>query len=179
MWFTVPTGRLLADLGYDLHPEAVRFLSGDLHLLEYFLRLCVHDHSLGPEAAKWLMGTLSEAMPGSAKDWRKDPVKAMHMREFLEMARAREFTPTDGKAVLREMHATGRPARETAAFAACRYADGDELAALVAAVAAEHPDKAALARSGDARVAGWLVGRVMRAAGGRADASAARALLVA
>lgn len=179
MWFATPTRKLLADLGYDLHPEAIKFLSDDLHLLEYFLRLCVHDHSLGAEAVKWLSGTLSEIMPGSAKNWGRDPVRATHMREFLEMARAREFTPTDGKAVLREVYSRRIGPRETEALMACRYADGPALAAMVDEVRAAHPEKAAAARAGDAKTTNWLVGQVMRAAGGKADAAAARILLAA
>jgi aspartyl-tRNA(Asn)/glutamyl-tRNA(Gln) amidotransferase subunit B len=55
--------------------------------------------------------------------------------------------------------------------------DAGALEGLVAKVVAEHPEEWERYVAGDAKVAGFLVGQVMRASGGKADGKAVRAVL--
>jgi len=55
--------------------------------------------------------------------------------------------------------------------------DAGALEGLVAKVVAEHPEEWERYVAGDAKVAGFLVGQVMRTSGGKADGKAVRAAL--
>jgi aspartyl-tRNA(Asn)/glutamyl-tRNA(Gln) amidotransferase subunit B len=74
------------------------------------------------------------------------------------------------KEVFDRMVATGRaPAAIVAEDGLAQIDDEGALAALVADVVAQHPDAAAQVRAGKTATVGFLVGQVMKAAGGKAN----------
>lgn len=178
MWITKSPGALLEDLGYEISRDVIDFMSDDYHLLEFFMRVCLDDKSRGPEAARWIMGTLAVLMSADRIDIRNLPFGVHPFRVFVDMVRARTVTPTDGKKVLAEMWERGCEASATRALEECRYLDGDALRLAVDAVVLEHADAARKAREGDRKSTDWLVGRVMRAASGRADAARVKNVLL-
>jgi len=87
------------------------------------------------------------------------------------------LTPTQAKAVLAELVATGGNPAEVAAAKGFEALPEAELAAALDAAIAGAPDAWERYRAGNTKVAGALVGAVMKATRGRADARAVTALL--
>jgi aspartyl-tRNA(Asn)/glutamyl-tRNA(Gln) amidotransferase subunit B len=86
-------------------------------------------------------------------------------------------TPTQAKAVLGEFVESGGDPAAIAAAKGFEALPGDELAALVDEAIAAQPDAWERYRGGNTKVGGALVGAVMKATKGRADARAVTALL--
>jgi aspartyl-tRNA(Asn)/glutamyl-tRNA(Gln) amidotransferase subunit B len=63
----------------------------------------------------------------------------------------------------------GSPRRVAEARDLLQISDSEAIAAAVEAVLAEHPEEAARLAAGEDRLLGFLVGKVMRSTGGRAD----------
>jgi aspartyl-tRNA(Asn)/glutamyl-tRNA(Gln) amidotransferase subunit B len=87
------------------------------------------------------------------------------------------LTPTQAKAVLGELVESGGDPAAIAAAKGFEALPEEELAALVDEVIAAQPDAWERYRGGNAKVLGALVGAVMKATRGRADARAVTALL--
>jgi len=88
-----------------------------------------------------------------------------------------KLTPTQAKAVLGELVESGGDPAAIAAAKGFEALPEDELASLVDEAIAAQPDAWERYRGGNAKVAGALVGAVMKATKGRADARAVTALL--
>ncbi|MBA2625674.1 MAG: hypothetical protein H0U89_08730 [Acidimicrobiia bacterium] len=88
-----------------------------------------------------------------------------------------KLTSTQGKAVLAQLVAEGGDAAEVVRALGLEALSGDELAAAVDAAIAAQPDTWAKYREGNPKVGGAIVGAVMKATRGRADARAVTALL--
>jgi aspartyl-tRNA(Asn)/glutamyl-tRNA(Gln) amidotransferase subunit B len=88
-----------------------------------------------------------------------------------------KLTPTQAKAVLAELVDQGGDPAAVAAAKGFEALHDDELAALVDEAIAAAPDAWERYRAGNAKVAGAIVGAVMKATKGRADARAVTALL--
>jgi aspartyl-tRNA(Asn)/glutamyl-tRNA(Gln) amidotransferase subunit B len=88
-----------------------------------------------------------------------------------------KLTSTQAKAVLAELVASGGDPEAVAAAKGFEALPEEELAALLDQAIADQPDAWERYRAGNAKVAGALVGAVMKATKGRADARAVTALL--
>jgi aspartyl-tRNA(Asn)/glutamyl-tRNA(Gln) amidotransferase subunit B len=88
-----------------------------------------------------------------------------------------KLTPTQAKAVLAELVESGGDPAAIAAAKGFEAMPEDELDALVDEAIAAQPDAWERYRAGNTKVAGALVGAVMKATKGRADARAVTALL--
>ena len=88
-----------------------------------------------------------------------------------------KLTPTQAKAVLAELVESGGDPAAIAAAKGFEAMPEDELDALVDEAIAAQPDAWERYRAGNTKVAGALVGAVMKATRGRADARAVTALL--
>jgi len=93
------------------------------------------------------------------------------------MEAAGELTATQAKAVLAELLRAGGDPDATAAAMGFEAMAAASLASAVRAVVADHPGDWDDYRGGNDKVAGKLVGLVMKATGGRADGKAVMALL--
>jgi aspartyl-tRNA(Asn)/glutamyl-tRNA(Gln) amidotransferase subunit B len=83
-----------------------------------------------------------------------------------------------GKDVFAKMFTSGRTAPEIIAADGLKQIDDDsQIASLVAEVLASHPDPVAQYRSGKTTAFGFLVGQVMKAAGGKANPKRVNAIL--
>ena len=94
------------------------------------------------------------------------------------MVAAGEINPNTGKAVLAEMFASGRAAREIVLERGlAQVSDSAFIARIVAEALNENPAEVASYKGGKTSVANWLFGQVMKKAGGQADPQAVRAEL--
>jgi aspartyl-tRNA(Asn)/glutamyl-tRNA(Gln) amidotransferase subunit B len=164
--------RLERELG--LAAEHARVLTGSRALADYY-EAVVAAGAAPRDAAVWVMGDLLAALnagvgdvgairipPGSlaavVRGVAEDGLPREAARGVLRRALTGEQSVVEGLRAERE--AAGRAA--------------GELEGWVAEVLAAHPDEAARLRAGEERIAGFLLGRVMRLSGGRADPGAAR-----
>jgi aspartyl-tRNA(Asn)/glutamyl-tRNA(Gln) amidotransferase subunit B len=102
---------------------------------------------------------------------------AAALAALTRMEEEGKLTPTQAKAVLAELVASGGDPEAVAAAKGFEALPEEELAALLDQAIADQPDAWERYRAGNTKVAGALVGAVMKATKGRADARAVTALL--
>jgi aspartyl-tRNA(Asn)/glutamyl-tRNA(Gln) amidotransferase subunit B len=124
-------------------------------------------------ACLWMRGELSRRLAESGLAVETSRVTPESLGALIRMAAAGAISASAAKQILGRMMATGEPPDAVAA------ADGllqesapDALEALVDETLARHPGPVAQYRAGKHAVAGFLVGQVMKASGGRANPSA-------
>ena len=129
------------------------------------------------EAASWLMGEVAAALNREGATPGALGVAPGALAELLGLVAAGELSRTAARAVFAEMRG-GAGAREVVERAGLRAVRGEAaLAGWVEEALAAHPREVERYRAGERRLLGFFVGRVMRAAGGRADARSVDALL--
>jgi aspartyl-tRNA(Asn)/glutamyl-tRNA(Gln) amidotransferase subunit B len=96
---------------------------------------------------------------------------------LVGMERAGELSATQAKAVLAGLVETGGNPREVAAGLGFEAMAAGELDGLVDQLIADHPDEWGRLCAGDAKLAGFFVGAVMKATRGQADGKVVTSLL--
>ncbi len=122
------------------------------------------------EAAKWLTGEVTAHLNREGIQAGDVVLGGPDLAELIAMVASGDLSATAAKQVLDGVLAgegSPRPVAETRDLIQIR--DEGALAAAVAAVVEEHPDEMARIAAGDAKLVGFLVGRVMQATGGKAD----------
>jgi aspartyl-tRNA(Asn)/glutamyl-tRNA(Gln) amidotransferase subunit B len=129
----------------------------------------------------WLLGVVRANMndegDASAADLeaRLPPERLAGLVALVDRGAINASTAKD---VFERMIATGRTADDiVAAEGLAQIDDEGALAALVADVVAKHPDAVAQVRAGKTNTVGFLVGQVMKAAGGKANAKRVNELI--
>jgi aspartyl-tRNA(Asn)/glutamyl-tRNA(Gln) amidotransferase subunit B len=137
------------------------------------------DPALPPKrVANWVTGEylrLAKADPGSARAERVDPVQ---LAALLRLIEDRHLSGTNAKEVFLEHARTGRLVGaivDEAGFR--RISDEGALLAAVHDVIDAYPEAAADVRAGKGQAVGFLVGQVMKATRGQADAAAVQGLI--
>jgi aspartyl-tRNA(Asn)/glutamyl-tRNA(Gln) amidotransferase subunit B len=105
------------------------------------------------------------------------PVDPAAFAKVLRMEADGRLTATQAKAVLAELVASGGDPEDIAAARGFEALEGDVVAAAVDAAVAAHPGEWERFAGGEAKLAGFFVGKVMAATGGKADGKAVTALL--
>jgi aspartyl-tRNA(Asn)/glutamyl-tRNA(Gln) amidotransferase subunit B len=109
------------------------------------------------------------------REW---PVTAAQVAGLARLVEAGTITRSTAKALLSRLRGTGRdPAELVAAEGLAQVSDRGALERAVAEVLAAHPTQVAEYRAGKEKVLGFLVGRVMRASGGKANPQLVQELL--
>jgi aspartyl-tRNA(Asn)/glutamyl-tRNA(Gln) amidotransferase subunit B len=120
------------------------------------------------KAATWLTGEVTaqlRRLQGELAD-----IDGAALAELLGMIEAGDLSATAAKEVLAGvLSGEGSPRRVAEARDLLQISDGEAVAAAVEAVLAEHPEEVARLAGGEDRLLGFLVGKVMRSTGGRAD----------
>ncbi len=128
--------------------------------------------------ANWLLNRLTGLLADAHLRLHDHRVTEENFAEFLMLVHAGKLNATTGQAVLKEMVKTGHDPHEITARLG--YGGAVETAALTAAVERvikEHPGVVAEYRKGKRTVLQFLVGQVMKATQGQADANRVRAML--
>jgi aspartyl-tRNA(Asn)/glutamyl-tRNA(Gln) amidotransferase subunit B len=120
--------------------------------------------------SNWMMGELARVMKDTGGEFAQSPVSAERLAELLSLVAAGTISNAVAKRVFESMLATGEAAREIVDQQGLRQIDDEShLDALIATVVDQHPDAVAQYRAGKTATFGFLVGQVMKAAGGTAN----------
>jgi aspartyl-tRNA(Asn)/glutamyl-tRNA(Gln) amidotransferase subunit B len=107
----------------------------------------------------------------------KTPPDPGAFTKVLRMEGDGRLTATQAKAVLAELVAAGGDPEDIAAAKGFKALEGDVVAAAVDAAIVAHPAEFERFAGGEAKLAGFFVGKVMAATAGKADGKAVTALL--
>jgi glutaminyl-tRNA synthetase len=159
----------------DLDAEVARVI-GASPTLYALLEEAVAAGAAADDAARWLVNELPAAL--RERDAASLRLDGPALAELCALLADRTISPAQGKEVLAVVLAEGGRPRAVVEARGLRQVAGDaELGPLVDRVLAEHPDPVARYRAGKTGLLGFLVGQVMKASGGRANAERVQALL--
>ncbi len=130
--------------------------------------------SAGVDPALALARTANEAAAAAEAARSVDPAA---YAALLQMEQRQELSATQAKAVLAELMAGGGDPAQIAGRMGFEALAADSLAEVVAAVVAEHPDEWERFCGGEAKLAGFFTGHVMRRTQGKANGKAVAAEL--
>jgi aspartyl-tRNA(Asn)/glutamyl-tRNA(Gln) amidotransferase subunit B len=129
-------------------------------------------------ASNWMMGELARALKERGGDLSDPPVTPERLAGLLALVDGGKISGAIAKDVFEKMLGTGRSADEiVAAEGLTQIDDESQLSTLVAEVIAGQADAVAQYRAGRAATFGFLVGQVMKAAGGKANPKRVNELL--
>jgi aspartyl-tRNA(Asn)/glutamyl-tRNA(Gln) amidotransferase subunit B len=149
-------------------------LTQSLGVAEYFER-AVAAGAPPKQAANWMMGELARALKdaGAGADAATSPLTPERLAGLIALIEKGTISGSIAKGVFEKMFASGRSADDiVAAEGLTQITDEAQIGALVADVVARHPDAVAQYRAGKTTTFGFLVGQVMKAAGGKANPKA-------
>jgi aspartyl-tRNA(Asn)/glutamyl-tRNA(Gln) amidotransferase subunit B len=121
-------------------------------------------------AANWIIGDLFAQLNKNGLAIARSPVGAAQLGGLLDLIADGTISGRIAKDVFEVMFETGRDAAAIVEEKGLRQvSDAGAIEAIVAKVIADNPDKVAAYRGGKATLAGWFVGQVMKATGGKAN----------
>jgi aspartyl-tRNA(Asn)/glutamyl-tRNA(Gln) amidotransferase subunit B len=124
-------------------------------------------------AANWITGEITAHLNRTGDDVTALAIDASGLAELVGMVDRGDLSSTAAKDVLTAVLAgEGAPRAVAERRDLLQVTDEGEIAALVASVLAEHPAEVARIATGEDKLIGFLVGKVMRAGGGKADPKA-------
>ncbi len=139
------------------------------------------QQAFAKEAANWINGELARLLnaPGGESDVRDTKVTPGHLASLIEMFQERKISNAVAKQALVESFKSGAdPARIVAERGLLAVSDADELLPVVEQALRDNPRAVEDYLGGKETAVRFLVGQVMKATRGRADASVAAELLV-
>jgi aspartyl-tRNA(Asn)/glutamyl-tRNA(Gln) amidotransferase subunit B len=129
-------------------------------------------------ASNWIMGELARALNERRLGIAASPIEAPRLAGLLVLIEQGTISGSIAKGVFEKMLTSGSAAGDiVAAEGLTQIDDESQIAALVAVVLAAHPDPVAQYRAGKTSTFGFLVGQVMKAAGGKANPKRVNELL--
>ncbi len=121
-------------------------------------------------ASNWLTGEVTAHLNRTGADAATLALDAAGLAELASMVDGGELSSTAAKEVLSGvLAAEGTPRTVAMKRDLIQVSDESTIAGLVAAVLAEHPGEVARVAAGEEKLIGFLVGKVMRSGGGKAD----------
>ena len=129
-------------------------------------------------ASNWMMGELARALKERGRDISDSPATPEQLAGLLALVEGGTISGAIAKDVFEKMLGTGRTAAEiVAAEGLSQIDDEQQIATFVAEVIAANADAVAQYRAGRVATFGFLVGQVMKAAGGKANPKRVNELL--
>jgi aspartyl-tRNA(Asn)/glutamyl-tRNA(Gln) amidotransferase subunit B len=144
-------------------------LTAERVVADYFEQVVAAAGSVPTKiVANWMIGDLFALMNQSGIDMQELRLAPFALAELITLVSAGEINQTTAKAVLAEMFGSGRGAAEIVAEGNLQQvSDSDYIAGLVRQTLEENPQAVESFRAGKVTIANWLLGQVMKAAGGR------------
>jgi len=172
----LPADRLARYREQGLDERLATALSGSAAALREVHDSAVAEGAEPRQAANWLTGQVTAWMRRSgAGDL---PLTGAQLAELTAIIDEGIVSASAAKEVLEgTLSGEGSPRAVAEARDLLRMSDASELDAVVAEVVAQSPEAVESYRSGERKVLGFLVGRVMKATGGRADPKIVNRLL--
>jgi aspartyl-tRNA(Asn)/glutamyl-tRNA(Gln) amidotransferase subunit B len=166
--------RWVRDLGLSF--EDAEVLSETPALARYFEQTAALADPKA--AANRIRGDLRALLRERGEEPWESGVSPAALASLLALLGSERIPTRVAKDVLAQMVATGAdPERIVEEQGLAQIGGGDELAAIVERIVADHPAQAQQLREGKDRVMGFFVGQAMKATGGRADPQAVGALV--
>jgi aspartyl-tRNA(Asn)/glutamyl-tRNA(Gln) amidotransferase subunit B len=157
---------------YGLDEEDAAAMGRTAAQAEYFEQV-VRACGDAAAACLWIRGELSRRLGEAGLSLEHSRVAPQSLGELIGMASTGLVSASAAKQILARMMATGdAPGAIAAAEGLLQESGADALEALVDETLSRHPGQVAQYRAGKRAVAGFLVGQVMKASGGRANPSA-------
>ena len=136
---------------------------------EYF-EATVRAGAPAKAASNWIMGELARALNEQGLDMSSSPLDAERLAGLIALVDKGTLSGSMAKGVFETMFRSIRTAADIVAAEGLAQIDDDaQIVALIADVLAAHPDPVAQYRGGKTTTFGFLVGKVMKAAGGKAN----------
>jgi aspartyl-tRNA(Asn)/glutamyl-tRNA(Gln) amidotransferase subunit B len=146
-------------------------------LADYF-ETAVRAGAAPKAVANWMMGELARVLKERGCDIGESPVAAERLAGLLALVDKGTISGAIAKGVFEKMAATGQSAEAiVAAEGLTQIDDESQIVALIASVLGRHADAVTQYRAGKAATFGFLVGQVMKAAGGKANPKRVNELL--
>ncbi|MGB4949212.1 MAG: Asp-tRNA(Asn)/Glu-tRNA(Gln) amidotransferase subunit GatB, partial [Rhizobiaceae bacterium] len=165
--------RLVASLGLSAYDASI--LVSDKAIADYFEG--VAEGRDGKMAANWVINNLLGKLNETGKDIESTPVSTDQLGAILDLIKAGDISGSIAKELFEIVwNEGGDPARIVEERGMRQVTDTGAIEAAVDAVIAANPDKAEQARE-KPNLAGWFVGQVMKATGGKANPQAVQALV--
>jgi aspartyl-tRNA(Asn)/glutamyl-tRNA(Gln) amidotransferase subunit B len=154
---------------YGLPEYDAEVLTSSRELSDYFEAILEHFDD-AKTISNWLMGELLAYLNASNQELHECRVTPQSLARLLESLKAGKVNTNVAKEVFVEMCDTGREAEEIIAEKGLsQISDESELEAVIDRVMADNPAQVEQFRAGKEKVAGFFVGQVMKATGGRAN----------
>ena len=129
-------------------------------------------------ASNWIMGELARVLNEHGAEIAASPLDAPRLAGLLALVEQGTISGSMAKGVLEKMYASGQTADAiVAAEGLAQIDDESQLVALIADAIAANPGPVADYRGGKTSAFGFLVGKVMKAAGGKANPKRVHELL--
>ena len=154
---------------YGIGDEDAGALAADPAIAAFFERAARASSDAGA-ASRWIRGELTRRMNDGGLTIGNVPVAPEALGRLITLVAAGSISASAAKHILGRMVATGsEPETIAAADGLLQESSPDALGDLVAATLARFPSQVAQYRQGKRAVAGFLVGQVIKASGGRAN----------
>ena len=154
---------------YALPPYDASQLTQSRALSEYF-EAAVRAGAPPKLASNWIMGELARTLKDSATDIAASRVTPERLAALIALVEQGAISGPIAKDVFVKMYASGRTADEIVKAEGLTQVDDEPaIVAIVDGVLSTHQDAVAQYRAGKTATFGFLVGQVMKAAGGKAN----------
>ncbi len=170
--------RFVREMG--LSPYQSRVISAERDVAEFFEAAVAAVPELTPsKLANWVTSDLFGALNEVSETLATAKITPAALARLVVMVEQGEINTTSAKVVLGELvNHGGDPAEIVAERGVAIVNDRPTIHAWVTQVIKENPAQVAEYRAGKKTLEKWLLGQVMRAAGGRAEPALARTLLL-
>jgi aspartyl-tRNA(Asn)/glutamyl-tRNA(Gln) amidotransferase subunit B len=144
-------------------------LVADRDLAEYF-ETATRITANPKMACNWILGELTRELNNSGREIRSSLMSAEDLAELLTSVDEGRINNNQGKEVLVEMFATGKPAAEVIqAKGFEQVSDASAIEKIVDQVIEDSPQQLNAYRGGKESLFGYFVGQVMKSSGGKAN----------
>jgi aspartyl-tRNA(Asn)/glutamyl-tRNA(Gln) amidotransferase subunit B len=162
---------------YDLPPYDIEVLTADPALADYFESV-VHAVEDARAAARWVLGPVLAWVNRTGTQIERLPVPPRRLAELIELVSSRRVSRATGRQLFDAMAESGESAGRLVERGGLeQVSDESTIRRWIDVVAARHPQEAARLRAGERKLLSFLMGRVMRESGNRADPSVTARLL--
>jgi aspartyl-tRNA(Asn)/glutamyl-tRNA(Gln) amidotransferase subunit B len=148
-----------------------------------YFESCLKSESAVPAKAKlvsnWLLGECSRLMNAGNCNIKEVKVNPAELNHLIDLVQSGSINGTSAKMVFEEMFNTGKSADDIIKQRGLsQITDAGEIDAAVEQVVAANPQPVADYKAGKVQAVKFLVGQVMKATKGRANAAQAQDLLI-
>ncbi|GGL66940.1 Asp-tRNA(Asn)/Glu-tRNA(Gln) amidotransferase subunit GatB [Wenxinia marina] len=167
--------RFMADFGLTDYDASV--LTAELEAARYFEEVAAGRD--GKQAANWVLNELFGRLNKDGHPITDSPIGAAQLGQILDLMAADTINGKIAKEVFETAYTTGREPKEIVETEGLtQVTDTGAIEAAVDQVIAENPAQVEKAKA-NPKLAGWFVGQVMKATGGKANPKAVNELVAA